>query len=589
MEKNNNDMSKDEERIERTKKELWQYLVDLCSYRLHDIVWDHNHVKELLNLKDTDVKDIRAYINKFDYSPTSFSEYLNNLIELDLSNNNLKSLPNSFSLLQNLESLALNNNQFSRLPDVIGDLKSLKSLKAHNNCIKEVSENIGNLVNLEYLDLSFNELNNISSMCKHLHRLQYFSLANNQLSRIPDCISIGISNLEILDVSGNKHIIIDIPLCSTHIKKFYAKHNGLCKVFPSWIFSLKHCKVEEVFLDYTRFNKFNFSNDKSVSNIKKLSMVESKLSEKVLQNIIARLPSLESLNVGNDIRTCNNNSFWFLPIQEIDDKCNLREISVHRTGIPAIPKSIIKLANLITIDVSFNDISWLPDEICYLNNLQTLIVNNTLLAYLPESIGQLKSLQKLKASHNLLSCTPSSMMYLYNLKFLDFYDNEFLSARDINIDMTCLQGLNLEKNYFPTSDLPIAKSHYEHLRSTLLEEWGEQYEQLIGPKAESICDKSESSYISSSDDEEICGLENDSEIVEENWDDVDSSDEFDPNEFKEPKPCSNSSYCNFTIFRQQFCPSDIHAESVVTRIIRMISNGTLSFNMDFEEGQFDDN
>ncbi|KAK2586650.1 hypothetical protein KPH14_011695 [Odynerus spinipes] len=591
MEKDNVEILKHEEHIEVDIIQLWQFLTKLCSTSM---MLNNDYIKELLNLEDIDViKDIHNYMNKFVSLPTSFSERLTNLIQLDLSNNNLKDLPYSLCLLKSLEHLALNNNQFSCLPSVVANLKSLKSLKVHNNYIKEISESIGNLENLEDLDLSYNKLTDIPFAYKKLHRLKCFSLAKNNFSKIPDCISAGMRNLEILDLSQNKYIILDIPLYSIHIKRLYARQNDICPAFPKWILTSKYYELEEVSLDYTVFKNFYFPNETSVSNIKKLSMVQCKLSQANLQNIIKRLKHIESINIGNNTQISKCNIFWFLPIQDIQDKSNLKEISAHRTGIPMIPKYINELVNLIMIDVSFNSINWLPDEICYLTNLQTLIINNNLLSYLPDSIGQLQSLKKLKANHNLLTRTPSSMIYLNNLKFLDLYNNEILSAREIIINLTCLQGMDLEQNYFSTTDLPITKSHYENLRCALLQHENGQSRALIGPKVEPIYDE-EKSYCSSYstrdsfDNVEVYESDDSPEFVEENWDDFDSADEFDPHECKEPTLQPSFSYCELALFRQRFCPADLHAKPIAECIARMINDGSLSWKTEFAEGQFDD-
>ncbi|KAF7406107.1 hypothetical protein HZH68_005476 [Vespula germanica] len=587
MEKDNLKILVYQEQSESKINQCWQCLTESSNT---NSVPTNNYTNESLNFKNM------LYIqNTYNSSNELLPNKLINLIKLDLSDNYLKDLPDYLDLLKNLQHLILNNNQLSYLPSVIGDLEKLISLKVHNNNITEVSENIGNLSNLEDLDLSSNKLTDIPCTYKMLNRLKYLSLANNNFICIPDCLRIGMCNLEILDLSQNSHIMLNVPLCSMKIKRFYAKENDICPSFVNWMFTNKYYKLEEVLLDYTVFQKFNFPSEEiSVLNIKKLSMVQCKLSEKFLSEIIKRLNCLESLNIGNNEITMKGNTFWVLPIQDIKNKSNVKEINACKTNIPMIPKCINEFLALVTIDASFNYITWLPDEICDLHNLQNLIINNNLLVSLPDSIGQLTSLKTLKASYNALTCLPSSMMHLNNLQFLDLYDNEFHAATDININITCLQGIDLEQNYFSTNDLPITKSYYENLRIALLEYWNKEYRE-VGSKKKSECRDSNESlhsfYTYNTNDDELQEIQNSSEWVEENWDDSENSaDEFDPNEYWEPKPrqCSPIFAYKRQIFQSYFCPSDLHAKSIGKHLKQILHNATLSLNTEFETGQFED-
>ncbi|KAI4497551.1 hypothetical protein M0802_007321 [Mischocyttarus mexicanus] len=489
----------------------------------------------------------------------------------------LRDLPEYLYLLKNLQHLVLNNNEFSCLPNVIGDLKELIFLKVRNNNLKEVPENIGNLLNLEDLDLSFNKLTYIPCTYKMLNKLKYFSLSSNKLKFIPNCIKIGMSSLEMLVLSENNHIMLNIALCSKNIKRFYAERNDISPLFPNWIFNKKYNQLEEVLLDHTVFKKFHFPKNKMlVSSITKLSMVGCKLSEKLLSKIFLRLKSPESLNIGNDLITAKSNLFSFLPIQDIKAKFNLKDINICRTNIAMIPKCINKFVDLVTIDAGYNYLTWLPDEICDLHNLQNLIIHDNLLVSLPDSIGQLVSLKTLKVSNNSLTSLPSSMIHLNNLQFLDLYNNELFKETNGNINMTNLQGIDLEQNYFLTNDLSIT-DNYEHLRATLLKYWNEKY-RVIGLKKETVFNDENyflDSYTYNTNDDKLSEIHASFEWVKENWDESDdSSEEFDPNECWKPKliRCSPLVAYKRKTWKEYFCPADLHAKPTLKRIQQMIDN-----------------
>ncbi|XP_047348231.1 leucine-rich repeat protein soc-2-like isoform X2 [Vespa velutina] len=577
MEKDNLKILVYQEQSESTVNQCWPCLIESSN---KNSVPMNNYTKGSLNLKSI------LYIqNIYNSSNKLLPNKLTNLIKLDLSDNYLKDLPDYLDLLKNLQHLILNNNQLSCLPSVIGNLEKLVSLKVHNNNIKEIPENIGNLSNLEDLDLSSNKLRDIPGTYKMLNRLKYLSLANNNFMCTPDCLRTGMCSLEMLDLSQNNHIMLNVPLCSIKIKRFYAKENDICPSFLNWIFTNKYYKLEEVLLDYTVFQKFNFPSEEiPMLNITKLSMIQCQLSEQLLSEIIKRLKCPESLNIGNDEITKKGNTFWVLPIKDIQDKSNLKEINLRKTNIPMIPKCINEFLTLVTIDASCNNITWLPDEICDLHNLQNLIINNNLLVSLPDSIGQLASLKTLIASYNALTCLPSSMMHLNNLQFLDLYDNKFFTATDININMTCLQGIDLEQNYFSTNDLPS----YENLRAVLLEYWIKEFRE-VGLKKESECSDDNESlhsfYSYKINDDELQEVQNSSEWVEENWDDSENSaDEFDPNEYWKPKlrQCSPIFAYKRQILQSHFCPADLHAKSILKHFRQMLNNDTFSSNTEFE-------
>ncbi len=72
--------------------------------------------------------------------PTEIYQLANSLEILDLSNNQLNSLPADFSRLQKLKILFLSNNQFSQLPTVLADCPNLEMIGFKSNHIKEVAE-----------------------------------------------------------------------------------------------------------------------------------------------------------------------------------------------------------------------------------------------------------------------------------------------------------------------------------------------------------------------------------------------------------------------------------------------------------------
>ncbi len=80
------------------------------------------------------------------------------LVELMLSNNKLKVIPESIGGLTNLTDLKLDNNKLESLPNSIGFLTNLTSLSISNNSITVYPDTIQDLKKLKKLDLDEKEL-----------------------------------------------------------------------------------------------------------------------------------------------------------------------------------------------------------------------------------------------------------------------------------------------------------------------------------------------------------------------------------------------------------------------------------------------
>lgn len=91
---------------------------------------------------------------------TSLPQYIPNminLVELDISNNNLTgALPSQIESLRNLKRLNASNNQMTGIPAQIGQLTKLEELDFSNNMITGLPNEIKNLKNLKTFNLTGN-------------------------------------------------------------------------------------------------------------------------------------------------------------------------------------------------------------------------------------------------------------------------------------------------------------------------------------------------------------------------------------------------------------------------------------------------
>lgn len=147
-----------------------------------------------VNMSEQDISDIPSGMDKLDYvvkldlsknKLSSVNEItgMKGLISLDMSSNQLTSLPDDFSDLKYLKELDLSRNKIQGLPDDFGKLKHLHILNLKQNQLQTMPRSIANLSNLEILDLSFNQIKSIPLEIAGLKNLKKLNLMGTD---VPD-------------------------------------------------------------------------------------------------------------------------------------------------------------------------------------------------------------------------------------------------------------------------------------------------------------------------------------------------------------------------------------------------------------------
>ncbi|WVZ57711.1 hypothetical protein U9M48_008062 [Paspalum notatum var. saurae] len=143
--------------------------------------------------------------------PDTFGE-LSNLIDLDLRANQLKSLPTSFGNITNLANLDVSSNLLKVLPDCLGKLKNLRRLIAETNELEELPYTIGSCTSLVELRLDFNQLKALPEAIGKLEKLEILTLHYNRIKGLPTTIG-QLTRLRELDVSFNEVEMIPENIC----------------------------------------------------------------------------------------------------------------------------------------------------------------------------------------------------------------------------------------------------------------------------------------------------------------------------------------------------------------------------------------
>ena len=108
---------------------------------------------------------------QINHSPTNTSG-----TSLDLSGQQLTSLPDYVLAKTDLANLNLSNNQLTGLPDGIGKLTNLTVLNVENNRLQSLPASIGQLKYLARADFSNNRLTSLPTELGNLTQLNFLKL-----------------------------------------------------------------------------------------------------------------------------------------------------------------------------------------------------------------------------------------------------------------------------------------------------------------------------------------------------------------------------------------------------------------------------
>ncbi len=274
---------------------------------------------------------------------------------LNLSFNEITTLPDPLASLQNLTILNLSFNGITTLPDAIASLQNLTYLNLGNNKISILPDAIASLQNLTELDLSHNQITTLPDAIAHLQNLTILNLSFNGITTLPDAIA-SLQNLTTLYLGGNK--ITTLPDAITRLQ-----------------------------------------------NLTTLDLSNNEIT--TLPDAIASLQSLTTLYLWE-------NQITTLP-DAIASLQNLTTLNLIANQITTFPDAITRLQNLTTLNLGSNQITTLPDAITRLQNLTELyLIGNPIEKPPPEVVK--KGLESIKDYFRQLKAEGTD--YLYEAKLL---------------------------------------------------------------------------------------------------------------------------------------------------------------------------
>ena len=151
------------------------------------------------------------------------------LTELDVSSNQLTSLPKSIVDLSQLTEFSVSNNQLVRLPENIGTLSQLTHFSVSNNQLTSLPESIGDLSRLKTLWAFTNQLTNLPESIGNLSQLEKLDISNNHLISLPESVG-ALSQLTQFNVSRNQLTSLQL----SKLEYLDLSANPL-KILPDWL------------------------------------------------------------------------------------------------------------------------------------------------------------------------------------------------------------------------------------------------------------------------------------------------------------------------------------------------------------------
>lgn len=133
--------------------------------------------------------------------PDEIYDLADTLEILNLSGNNLSSLPDDLPRLHKLRVIFCSDNSFTHVPEVLGQCPKLEMVGFKANRIDSLSA-AALPERLRWLILTDNRLEQLPAELGNCTRLQKLMLAGNRLQQLPDTMA-GCRNLELLRISAN--------------------------------------------------------------------------------------------------------------------------------------------------------------------------------------------------------------------------------------------------------------------------------------------------------------------------------------------------------------------------------------------------
>jgi len=429
--------------------------------------------------------DLNLSQNNLSSVPGNLFSYLanSNLRLVNLSDNNLSSVPEDlFNQLPNLLWIYLSQNNLSNLPaDLFDDLSKLQSVMLSNNNLRTIPENLfDDLTSLRHIHLANNSLSSMpADLFNGLTNLQTIGLDTNSLSSVPEDLFSGLTNLQEIGLGANGFTSVPENLFSSlsNLQRIDLSSNNLSTVPVTlflkdglsnlWNINLRNNPLSCKPLVYNQWVALYLDNN-ALPTCRPCSMeatsclLRGKNLGGVPENLFSGLSNLQKIDLAD-------NRLSSVPADLFSDLTNLQVIYLNKNSLSSVPEGLFSgLSKLRYIYLGNNSLSSLPKGLfSRLTNLQTINLSGNSLSSVPANIfNGLRSLRYLDLRGNPMPCKPVLPPYVYlqidNPTNLRTCTSSGTGARSsqINVSPSNDQFISIPLDQDGTSQITINLSDY---------------------------------------------------------------------------------------------------------------------------------
>ena len=407
---------------------------------IQTLILDRNQIKEIQNLKNAQkLSKLCISLNKLQNIDPNLM--FSALTTLDISRNNLTSLPNLIKVTPHLKQLDASNNIISNLPSFP---RTITDIIASNNQIKEFPPNINQLTCLCSIDLSQNEIECIPQLPQSLTSLIVFDnkIKEAQNSLLPDLTKLYLMNNSLTEVpflkglfltdyflSSNKIQNIDCNALSKSTLRVDVTDNEL-EELPEGLFEPPPPPpvVNMILPNSLSSSNLNSNNSPNPSMMSILAQSDaSPETTKINPNLVPTFKITHIFASQNNIKNLpqkfTESGLIFInisenPIQSLPDTMPplLEQFYAEKCGLKEIPNPNQESDEIIELMLAFNNIS----NIQYFNQLMILNLANNQLKKFPKLPSTLISID---VSSNQIKHLPNDFNFLHLESFDISYNN----------------------------------------------------------------------------------------------------------------------------------------------------------------------
>ena len=361
-----------------------------------------------------------------------------------------------------LQSLILNHNQLAGIHSkALALLTNLKKLIIDSNHIDIIAKDaFTGLISLDYLSLSNNQIFNLhNETFTHCLLLTKLFLSNNSIHKLEAAVFSSLTELQVLDLSGNrlkfKENEATVFNKLSRLVILDLAHNLIDSVWSSMFKGLSY--LQRLDLSHNELANLDAGSFSNMINLYELDISNNKLIT-LHSSLFYGLVGLSSINL-------NNNSIGNIGSAIFQSVSNLRELHLSSNNLTTIPKALLNLSFMKTLDLSWNNISLIYEKsfdglanLIHLNLSSNKIQNLTLTAF--EGISSLLSIDL--SDNNLTHIEEEAFLILTNLQVLKISKNNLTDMDGLFAGMEKLLVLDISQN-------KISKFDYAFLPRQLLE------------------------------------------------------------------------------------------------------------------------